>query len=92
MKLSDWVVKSNKTAYRLINGEAIILTPEDSMLHSLEGVAARIWELIDKKVKIDWVVSKICEEYEVENETAEKEIVQFLEELQNKGLVIIEKE
>lgn len=81
--------RGSKTASRIVEGEAIIFTPEDSMIHSLNEVGTRVWELLEEEKTIEELVKVICQEYEVEEEEAEKDILEFINILQNRQMLEI---
>lgn len=83
------LTRGSKTASRIVEGEAIIFTPEDSMIHSLNEVGTRIWELLEEEKTIEEIVKVICHEYEVEEKEAEKDILEFIKILQHKQIVEI---
>jgi hypothetical protein len=92
ISLDKYIIKSSRTASRIIDEEAIILTPEEGMLYQLNIVGTRIWELLDKTRKFTEIVSIICEEFEVEEKIAKKDILQFINELSNKEIVTLKEE
>lgn len=51
-------------------------------IYTLNEVGARIWELIDGKVKVKEIKDRIIEEYEVSPEEAERDIVEHLQRLE----------
>ena len=88
--LDEYVVKNNeKTAYRTINGEAVVVNLKDSTFHTLNPVATFIWEQADGQTKTEQMIEKICQEFEVDRDTAEKDCLEFLGELVSKGLVVL---
>jgi len=88
--LDEYVVKNNeKTAYRIIDGEAVVVNLKDSTFHTLNPVATFIWEQADGRIKAGQIVGKICQEFEVDWHTAEKDCLEFLHELVSKGLVVL---
>lgn len=88
-KLLRRVRRGSKTASRIVEGEAIIFTPQDSMIHSMNEVGTRIWELLEQEKTIEEIVKVICKEYEVEEKKAEQDIMEFIETLHNKEIVDI---
>jgi hypothetical protein len=59
-------------------------------IYTLNEVAARIWELIDGKMKSEEIKEKITDEFEVTPEEAEKDLIQFLKDLEDiKGIVAV---
>lgn len=88
--LDEYVNKNNeKTAYRTIDGEAVVVNLKDSTFHTLNPVATFIWEQADGRIKAKEMIEKICQEFEVDWGTAEKDCLEFLGELISKGLVVL---
>ena len=88
--LDEYVIKNNeKTAYRIINGEAVVVNLKDSTFHTLNPVATFIWEQADGQIKVEQIIKKICQEFEVDWDTAERDCLEFLGEMISKGLVVL---
>ena len=88
--LDKYVVKNDeKTAYRIIDGEAVVVNLKDSTFHTLNPVATFIWGQIDGQIKVEQIIEKICQEFEVDWDTAERDSQEFLGELISKGLVVL---
>jgi hypothetical protein len=88
--LDEYVNKNNeKTAYRTIDGEAVVVNLKDSTFHTLNPAATFIWEQADGRIKAKEMIEKICQEFEVDWDTAEKDCLEFLGELVRKGLVVL---
>jgi hypothetical protein len=47
-------------------------------IYTLNETAARIWELIDSKIKVEEIKEKLIEEFKVTPEEVEKDIVEHL--------------
>ncbi len=87
----DYVVADERTASTIIENEAVILTPQDSMIHTLNRVGSRVWELADGTKTIEKIGTMISDEFEVDKATAQVDIVEFIGELQNKGMITLQK-
>ncbi len=86
----DKVVSRNKdVAWRVIDGEAILICAEDSMLHSLDEVGTRIWELADGVNTVRDIVDAIYGEFEVERSKAEQDVVEFVTNLASDQLRLL---
>jgi hypothetical protein len=79
------VARSLGSIWRVIEGEVIILTPENATLHVLNELGTRIWELMDGPIRVEEIVSKIVAEYEVDEETVKKDVLDFLSSLAEIG-------
>jgi hypothetical protein len=67
--------------------EAVVLSVEQGCYYGLNAVAARICELIDTPVTIAQLSARICEEFEIDAQTAEAEVVKFVNTLAANGIV-----
>lgn len=87
--LEKMLNRNKDVAWRVIENEAILISAEDSMLHSLDEVGTRIWELADGSNTVGDIVEKIFEEYEVDRETAETDVVEFVTNLSSEKLGLL---
>ena len=79
--------KSDSIVFRKIADEFILVPIKKNVgdlesIYTLNEVAARIWELIDGKIKVKEIKNKIVEEFEVTPEEAEKDITEHLQQLE----------
>jgi hypothetical protein len=82
-----YVGRNPQTAWRVYDGEAVILLADDSTLNTLNAVGTLIWEAADGKTPLSAIVARICEEFEVERAEAERDAAAFIETLGRRGLV-----
>jgi hypothetical protein len=85
--LESKVQRQKDVAWRMIDGEAVIITPADSTMHTLNDVGTRIWELMTGTRTLREVAGVLCAEFEVDKDRAEKDTLWFAECLAKKGLV-----
>lgn len=84
------VYPSPKTAYRVIDGEAIILTPLDGRILTLNDTGSRIWELIANKSTVRDVANTICSEFETSVEQSLDDTLSFLGKLAERSMIEIQ--
>ena len=85
--LDKYVIRNDKTAFRVIDGEAIIMTLENNTLHTLNNVGSRIWELSDGSMTLREIIDAIQSEYDVDYNEGKADCISFIEELQNKHML-----
>jgi len=84
-------IKHNENiAWRIIDGQAYIVTVNDSKLHLLNEIGTRIWQLIERKIDFEELLKKLISEYDIELEKLRADLKEFIEELNSKGLIKIE--
>jgi hypothetical protein len=79
--------KSTATAWRVIEGEAVILSLESKVFRGLNAVGSRVWELIDGRRSVDDIVTQVVGEFEVAHDIATRDVAAFVAELLEKRLV-----
>ena len=80
-------VKTNNVACRIIEGQAFIINTKTSTLHELDETGTFIWELIEKNKSAQEIAEKLASTYAVTTEHALKDVIDFIEELDKKGIV-----
>ena len=81
------LARSPATAWRVIEGEAVILSLDTKVLRGLNPVGSRVWELIDGQRSEDEIARLIVAEFQVAPDVAACDVRAFVEELLAKGLV-----
>ncbi len=70
-------------------GEAVILDLRSGVYYGLNEVGARIWQLLQQSTSIAAIRQTIQQEYEVEAEVCDQDLLNLLQDLQAAGLVEI---
>ncbi len=81
------LAKAPTMAWRVIDGEAVILSMETKVLRGLNPVGSRVWELIDGQRSVEEIVGVIVEEFDVAPREAAPDVRGFVQELLDRGLV-----
>ena len=93
MKLAKkYPVLHPQVATRIIDGEAVIVLPESSQVNVLNEVGSRIWEFIDGTRSVGEITEAIVAEYEVSTEQAERDVDEFIQELVDSKMLVLDDE
>lgn len=79
--------RSERTAYRVIGGEALIMVVDRKELHRLNDVGSRVFELCDGTTSVESIVSAIVREFSVDEPTARTDVERFITELAATGAI-----
>jgi hypothetical protein len=69
--------------------EAVLVLPTRGRINVLNEVGARIWSLADGIRTVKEITAAICEAYDIDQATAQKDTLQFLELLLERGVIQI---
>jgi len=88
IRLNDSAERINYPFQR-IEGDTIIVDPKDRLMHQLNDVGARVWELLTKKQTVSGIISAVADEYEVDSATVREDITQLLDKMLELKLIRI---
>jgi len=72
---------------RVVDGDAVLVLPQDGQVKVLNEVAARIWELTDGTYSARDIANIVLSEYQVDSSEVISDVVDFLEALHIKGII-----
>ena len=72
---------------RLVGDEFVLLDLESGMYFGLDGVGKRIWEKIGEGLTLGEIREVIVSEYEVDEAQAQSDVIEFVTNLVERGLL-----
>ena len=87
ISLESVVSPSKDLVFSNVADEVVILDLKSGVYHGLESVGARAWELMSEARPVREVRDRLVDEYDVEPERCESDLLRLLEELKSHGLV-----
>jgi hypothetical protein len=73
-----------------LGGEVAILDLKAGVYYGLDAVGARIWSLIQEPRTVNEIRDILLEEYEVEPERCERDLLVLLQRLADEGIIEVE--
>jgi len=70
-----------------MDGEIVMISIENGKYYGMDAIGSRIWELIEAPQSVAEVVRILGEEYEVEQQQCQADILGFLDCLHKEGLI-----
>jgi len=90
IKMDSTVVVAKEQMSCGLDDEAVILSIKKGVYYSLNPCGNRIWSLIQKPITVGKVRDTLLEEFDIDKETCEKDLLSLLGVMQQEGLVVIE--
>ena len=85
-----YIARSSAIASRLLGGEMMIMSAVDSTFFTLNPVATVVWQAADGRTPLSEIVARhVCDEFEVEFETAHRDVERFVEELSSHQILLV---
>lgn len=73
--------KDDSFCERELGDETIFLSPDGDRIHALDAIGTFIWRQLDGTTTLEQVIDRICAEYDVAREQAEKDLLGFVADL-----------
>jgi len=90
MMAEKYVARSSAIAARLLGGEMMVMSTADSTFFTLDEVASAIWQAADGRTPLSEIVAgKICQEFDVDREQAQRDAARFVDELSQHGILLV---
>lgn len=86
------VVASENQVSTELGNEAVILGAEQGQYFGLNEVGARIWGLVREPVSVAQLCATLLDEYEVDAEQCQRDVIELLGDMHEKGLIDVRAE
>src|SRR5271155_4099394 len=90
MMAEKYIARSSAIAARMLGGEMMVMSAADSTFFTLNEVASAIWQAADGRTPLSEIVAgKICQEFDVDQERAQRGADHFVDELSQHGILLV---
>jgi hypothetical protein len=78
---------STAIAYREIEGQILVLLPDDPELRTFNASAAFIWKRLARRTALPRIVDELARAFGIERARAEADVLRFVHDLTRQGLL-----
>ena len=79
--------QNDDIAFRVIDGEAVLLNPGNNEIHQLNETGTFMWEQFAEPQSHETLAATVCNEFEVDYKKVIIDVERFTEDLLNKSLI-----
>ena len=90
ININNVVSRRNDIDTTDLNGEIVMMDLEKGRYFSLNGVGSRIWEIIEEPIGINKIVDCLLEEYDVNRNECEENVLEFLGKLYDANIISVD--
>jgi hypothetical protein len=76
-----------RAAWRVYDGEAVIVSPDDSTMHALNAVGTTVWQAADGATTLAALIARVAEQFDAPAELVECDVTTFVVQLTSRGLL-----
>ena len=87
--LKSIIIKNKEIDDSEIDGDKVMMNLDKGEYFMMNSVGSKIWDIIDRPISVNEIITTLIEEYDVEEETCKASALEFLERLNNAELISI---
>ena len=87
----DYFERNKEVVWRTLGDDCILLHLDSGIYYTLNEEGRILWEALDGKNKLVEILSKMMEQYDIDAETIQKDIMEIMEDLIKEDLVKYDK-
>jgi len=87
LSMHSVVVATSEQVSCALGEESAILNMKNSVYYGMNPVGTRVWNLLQQPRSVTELRDAVLEEYEVEAERCEKDLLDLLEKMRSEGLI-----
>ena len=72
-----------------MDDEVVMMSVEKGNYYGLNRVGSEIWEKLTEPLTVSLLCDKLLQEFDVEKEQCEREVITYLEKLVSEGLILV---
>lgn len=90
LKFTQKISVSPEVLFQEVDGETVLLDLQGESYFGLDKVGTRIWQLMQTHTDLQTIYDSMLEEFDVEPERLEKDLLTLLKDLTEEGLVTLQ--
>jgi len=89
MKFESVISKNPQIISSKMDNEVVMMSVEKGNYYGLNRVGSEIWEKLTEPITVAGLCDKLMQEYDVEKEQCEREVMAYLEKLVTEGVILV---
>ena len=81
--------KSTEAAFRIVENEAVIVTPAEGIIRVLNDAGSVIWQHLHGRHTLSEIYNILSTEFDISSEDAERDVSEFIKDLEERKLIEI---
>jgi hypothetical protein len=90
IKNNSIIKRKNDIVFNKLDDEIVMMSIKNGQYYGLDNIATRIYELIEIPTTFENLIKKLIEEFDVEIDICNKDVVSFLLLLAEKEIIVID--
>jgi len=89
LNMNSTITRNEDLLSGLVDDEAVIMSIESGSYHVINETGRMIWELLEQPKTVAEIYDILSEEFDVDRDTYQKEVLQYIEALLTRQVVLV---
>lgn len=89
IKLDSIVIRNDEIAFAQMDGEIVMMNVDTGYYYNLGKLGSVIWYQLEDAIEVKALVQNLMDSYQVCRKECEEDVIGFLRELKQEGLIIV---
>lgn len=86
------ITRKSDIVFTSLDDELLAIDSQAGYCYSMNDIAGEVWEMLSEPTTLKALVSRLCDEFEVDGETCRREIGTLLDNFLEAGLIEVDSE
>ncbi|WP_207554861.1 lasso peptide biosynthesis PqqD family chaperone [Acidiluteibacter ferrifornacis] len=87
--IENTIERSNEVIASEVENELVMMSLENGKYYGMDSIGGDIWKMIESPIVISDICSRLMKEYNVDELTCKRDVLDFLDQLEEQRLVKI---
>ena len=87
LKLNSRIKISKDVLFRELEGEAVMLNPQNGVYFGLNQMGTILWALMQKQSRLSDILKSMTEQYEIDSKICQEDLFRFVSHLEKNQLI-----
>jgi hypothetical protein len=88
--IESTIERSKEIIASEVENELVMMSLENGKYYGIDSIGGDIWKMLEQPIKVSEICEHLMKEYNVEAPTCENDVLKFLEQLKQQGLIYIQ--
>ena len=91
ISMKSTVVRSDEPIAEPVDDELVMADIDRGKYYSLNPIATAIWQNLERPITVEELCERLCQQYEVSAEQCAADVLKFLNKLEERRLILVER-
>ena len=87
--LQSVIARNPEIIHSTMDDEIVMMSVQQGLFFGIDKIGTHIWNLLGNQAKVEDLIEKLVEYYDVERSLCEKDTLFFLNKMQEKDVILI---